>query len=216
MTNNYPNMDQIKKEIVRKLVKGEKITLEEAKKIGDPDSIDRTHPIRYIIHENRMISNKGATSNVYDIRLPSKNLAAKIITGYGTMSTTTIVQEIEIQHIAYDKFKNRRIKPPRPEGIYNIYNLSTGRFQTGIVMEKIEGKTLGEMGLRREIADKISRAQEEMLKEVGIIGLHSENYENTIFDEQEKRFRPIDFGYAKLSEELEKEYFFSSVGRMRL
>ncbi len=200
-------MNSTKKEIVRKLVRGEEITLKEAKKIGSTEGIKKSYSFKYIIHESRDISTGGTTSEVYCIKLPTRDLAAKIIVEYWARQGS-IKKELRTQQVAYNELKNNRVRPPKPEGIYNIYNLSTGRFQTGIVMEKIEGKTLREMGLKKEIADKIIEAQKEMLKEVGIIGLHSENYENTIFDEQEKRFRPIDFGYAKLNRKLNIKYLF--------
>ena len=111
--------------LLRKLVEGKELTLEEAKSLGKTQDADLRFPFRYLTRNEdigggcfgRVLKISGKMNLV--VKEPrSKNFTKSIIHGY------------EIQKKAFEKGLNC----PKPEGLFNFYNYSGKAWYMGFVM----------------------------------------------------------------------------------
>ena len=181
---------QNKKDLYRKLVREEELTLEEIEFLGDTSKANLDLPFKYVIRGDKFFCSRNTNlPNLAPICSPNNNLIAKI-GNYQTQRTKDI-QNLEEEYRIHKQVYNCGIKIPQPKGLYNIYDVSKRKFQKAIVMEKIDGMTLASYCLKvgpnspacKEITQHWKKDSEKFGKQ---FDLKDNSSSNVIVDKDQK------------------------------
>ncbi|HIG95002.1 MAG TPA: serine/threonine protein kinase [Nanoarchaeota archaeon] len=224
---------KLRKNLLRKLVKEEELSLKEAQMLGGANKANLNLPFKYIIRGDQFLGHKDysdVAKNVSPICSITQNLVAKLGNSDSRLVTpnkkTALTNEYNDHCPVYEESYNLNANITKPYGIFNVYDLTQKQFRPAFVLEKINGKSLvqlTEKGLKQK-SDLYNRLEKQSRKELRkltqrFIPVDFED-RNIIVEESTGKVYIIDFEYWKRKSESKSnkpsDYFSYTKDNMKL
>ncbi|MCR4327703.1 MAG: hypothetical protein NUV46_03930 [Nanoarchaeota archaeon] len=185
--------------LLRKLVEGKEISIEEAKILGTTRNANLKFPFKYVVGNE--LGEQGSNSIVY-LTKNKKSMIAKLnFNSLFSVNNYQILREL----------KKRGRKVTNPRGMYNVYNQKKKEFNPALIMEY--GNSIRVSDLKRnspEYKDALKKIKKESdkMKKLGWKSFYDKywdptnyynefrygiKFENALYDPPMKRLTLIDF-----------------------
>jgi len=217
---------KLRKNLLRKLVREEELTKEEAMTLGEISKANLDLPFKYVIRGDQFLGHKvysDVVKSVSPICSTTQNLVAKL--GNYNSRNITLNKEVALTNEyndhcpVYEENYSLNANITKPYGIFNVYDLTQKRFRPALVLEKVEGKSLVQLTekdiqLDSDLYHRLKKqAEKEFRKLTQKFILSDFEDRNIIVEEGTGKVYIIDFEGCKRRSERKSESKYSNLGK---
>ena len=181
-------MNKTKSQLVRELIRGNEITVEQAKSLGSIENADESLSFKYVIRGDNFLGKNKYSSPPH------------VATICGLLGNLVAKRKGSIKDYLYEEFKDHKkyydlgADLTKPIEFCNVFNFKEGKFERAIISEFEEGKTIGEFRKTKYflLAKKLHAKVLEKTEKLGINPYLDAGYRNTIYNQRRGRVKLID------------------------
>jgi hypothetical protein len=190
-------MNKTKSQLIKKLLGGNEITLEQAEVLGDINVADKSKPFKYVIRGDNFLGSAyhSKKKKVAIIAGSQRKWVAKRFNSEGDL-------EGEFKKCVF--FYNLGAELAKPIDFCNVYNMKEKNFNLSIVLEFLQGSTPYKLRKRRsKYSNRAENLQKRMTRNATEKGIHVRdcNDENAIYNLKTGKLKLIDPELWELREE---------------